>query len=99
MYSDKGASSIVNDCRDKLFYSLNKEEHMRNKILTGVFVTVLMINSSYFPTVVKAETTEELEQKKQEFEIQSTNINESIQEKEDTLNRLEEEKVVGFRKL
>lgn len=92
MYSDKGASSIVNDCRDKLFYSLNKEEHMQKKILTGVFVTLLMINSSYLPTVVKAETTEELEQKKQEFETQSTNINESIQEKEDTLNRLEEKK-------
>lgn len=65
---------------------------MQKKILTGVFVTILMINSSYLPTIVNAETTEELEQKKQEFETQSTNINESIQEKEDTLNRLEEEK-------
>ncbi|SEK57012.1 Murein DD-endopeptidase MepM and murein hydrolase activator NlpD, contain LysM domain [Carnobacterium iners] len=65
---------------------------MRKKILTGVFVTVLMINSSYFPTVVKAEITEELEQKKQELETQSTNMNESIQEKEDKLNRLEKEK-------
>lgn len=54
---------------------------MRKKILTGVFVTVLMINSSYFPTVVKAEITEELEQKKQELETQSTNMNESIQER------------------
>lgn len=65
---------------------------MQKKILTGVFVTILMINSSYLPTIVNAETTEELEQKKQEFETQSTNINESIQEKEDTLNRLEEKK-------
>ncbi len=57
-----------------------------------MFVAALMVNSIYLHTTVKEETTEELEQKKQDFESQSTSINGSIQEKEDNLNRLKEKK-------
>ena len=57
-----------------------------------MFVAALMINSSYLPLTVNAETTEQLEQKKQELETQSTQINSDIQEKEDQLGSLETEK-------
>ncbi|MEK4948643.1 peptidoglycan DD-metalloendopeptidase family protein [Carnobacterium sp. FSL W8-0810] len=65
---------------------------MQKRLLAGVFVAALMINSSYLPLTVNAETTEQLEQKKQELETQSTQINSDIQEKEDQLGSLETEK-------
>ncbi|MGY0402470.1 peptidoglycan DD-metalloendopeptidase family protein [Carnobacterium jeotgali] len=65
---------------------------MRKRLLAGVFVAALMINSSYLPLTVNAETTEELEQKRQTLETQSNQINKDIQEKENQLGSLEIEK-------
>ncbi|MER2226065.1 MAG: peptidoglycan DD-metalloendopeptidase family protein [Carnobacterium sp.] len=64
---------------------------MKKRVLAGIMASI-MFASPFLPTVVQADTLEEMEQQKNELESQSSELNNRIQEQDENLNDLEAEK-------
>ncbi|WP_192988011.1 murein hydrolase activator EnvC family protein [Carnobacterium mobile] len=65
---------------------------MKKKLTTGLIATVIFASPFAMPTLVKAESVQELEKQKQELESKSNDLNSKIKKQEDTLNNLESQK-------
>lgn len=65
---------------------------MKEKLTTGLIATMILASPIVMPTLVKAESVQELEKQKQELESKSNDLNSKIQKQEDTLNNLETKK-------
>ncbi|WP_313469059.1 peptidoglycan DD-metalloendopeptidase family protein [Carnobacterium sp.] len=65
---------------------------MKKKLTTGLIATMIFASPFAMPTLVKAESVQELEKQKQELESKSNDLNSKIKKQEDTLNNLETQK-------